>query len=56
MARPKTHRFEEVTLEQIKLLQATFKEIGFHGTASNVLNVAIKDLFEKYKLVLPKKN
>jgi hypothetical protein len=47
MARPKTHRFEEITLEQIKLLQAEFKKIGLHGTASNVLAVAVRDLTEK---------
>jgi hypothetical protein len=50
MARPKTHRFEEITLEQIKLLQVKFKEIGLHGTASNVLAVAVRDLTEKHKL------
>lgn len=47
MARPKTHRFEEVTLEQIKQLQAHFKVLGLHGTASNVLGVAVKDLYDK---------
>ena len=50
MARPKTHRFEEVTLEQIKQLQAHFKVQGLHGTASNVLGVAVKDLYDKNKL------
>jgi hypothetical protein len=47
MARPKTHRFEETTLEQIKLLQVEFKYKGLHGTQSNVLAVAVKELYEK---------
>ena len=41
MARPKTHRFEEITLEQIKLLQAEFKKRRvLVSTRGNAIRVA----------------